>query len=78
MVIFGGHFNEISHKHSPLVQSLKHVMESTDPEKTLLILTGTCPEKQGAPGDVVVIKEGEGNHLLNAIPVFVKGETFLD
>lgn len=42
MVIFGGHLHSVTNKHSPIVQSIKYVLENTDPEKTLIIITGEC------------------------------------
>ncbi|KAJ8920306.1 hypothetical protein NQ315_011968 [Exocentrus adspersus] len=44
MAIFGGHLAELSDCKSPLVQTIKHVIESTDPKHTLIVLTGSCPE----------------------------------
>ncbi|KAJ8984010.1 hypothetical protein NQ317_006865 [Molorchus minor] len=50
MVVFGGHLSEISNPRSPLVQSVKHVTENTDPESTLVVLTGTCSVRIGEGG----------------------------
>lgn len=44
MVVFGGDLSEVSNWESPLIQTIKHVMENTDPNSTLLVLTGYCPE----------------------------------
>ncbi|VEN42520.1 unnamed protein product [Callosobruchus maculatus] len=76
MVIFGGHLSEIGDSHSALVQSVKHVTESTDPENTLIVLTTSCPESNEADHpDVVEIDENpkpKRRHCED-FPVFAKG-----
>lgn len=69
MVISGGYLSEIRDKHSPLIQSIKYVMETTIPETTLVILTGSCP---ASTDNVVVIKENV-DCKNPTIPVFTKG-----
>lgn len=69
MIVFGGHLSEISDHHSPLVQSLKHVMEQTVPETTLVVLTGSCPDSED---NVVIVKENV-DCKNPTIPVFAKG-----
>nr|CAH7759258.1 unnamed protein product [Callosobruchus chinensis] len=76
MVIFGGHLSEIGDSHSALVQSLKHVTESTDPENTLIVLTTSCPESSEASHpEVVEIDENpkpKQRHCED-FPVFARG-----
>lgn len=45
MTVFGGHLSEVTNCESPLIQSIKHVIENTDPNSTLIVLTGYCPEE---------------------------------
>ncbi|KAG5861669.1 hypothetical protein JTB14_003223 [Gonioctena quinquepunctata] len=82
MVVFGGHFSEICDKSSPLVQTLKHVSESTDPKSTLIVLTGACPndtcEGKKDGNNLVIIKESfrsdSSKDNINAVfPVYAKG-----
>lgn len=40
MVIFGGHLHTIADPHSPIVQSIKYVIENADVENTLVVVTG--------------------------------------
>lgn len=47
MTVFGGHLSEISDCKSPMVQSIKHIIENTDPKSTLVVLTGSCPDHEG-------------------------------
>lgn len=44
MVIFGGHLQTVADRNSALTQSIKHVIENTDPNKTLIIVTGPKSE----------------------------------
>ncbi|XP_066253157.1 uncharacterized protein [Euwallacea similis] len=39
MTIFGGHLHSIAEPHSPIVQSIKYVMENTESKKTLIVVT---------------------------------------
>lgn len=73
MIIFGGRLSEIRDKQSPLIQTVKYVVETTEPETTLIVLTGSCPESDG---NLVVIKEMK-DYKNTLIPVFTKGLTFL-
>ncbi|CAH1112538.1 unnamed protein product [Psylliodes chrysocephalus] len=74
MVVFGGELQEVSDKYSPLVQTLKHVIENTDPENTLIVLTGNCPEFKNPNNGVVEINENVKEcRNLNKIPVYAKG-----
>lgn len=77
MVVFGGELQEVSDKYSPLVQTLKHVIENTDPENTLIVLTGNCPEFKNPNNGVVEINENVKEcRNLNKIPVYAKGNHF--
>ncbi|XP_076265344.1 uncharacterized protein LOC143199423 isoform X1 [Rhynchophorus ferrugineus] len=69
MAVFGGHLDSIHNKHSPLVQSVKHVTERTDPENTLIILTGSCSEERQNNE----IKEPHNQPHHCSIPVYAKG-----
>lgn len=63
MIILGGCLKEIADAYSPLMQSVKHVIENTNPQNTLIVLTGQCP---------TAIKEGtEQDQFL--IPVYIRG-----
>ncbi|CAH1967696.1 unnamed protein product [Acanthoscelides obtectus] len=76
MVIFGGHLSEIGDPHSALVQSVKHVTESTNPENTLIVLTTSCPETSGADHpEVIQIDENPAlkHQRCQDFPVFAKG-----
>lgn len=66
LVVFsGGCLSDVSNSNSPLVQGVKHVVENTDENRTLILITGSCPEgKQGCA------KTSPSNDL---IPVYVKG-----
>nr|CAI5834840.1 unnamed protein product [Callosobruchus analis] len=79
MIIFGGHLSEISDCHSALVQSVKHVTESTDPENTLIVLTTSCPESSELEHpEVVEIDENPKSkrRRCDDFPVFAKGDLF--
>lgn len=71
MVIFAGQLSEISDPHSPLIQTIKYVVESTLQETTLIILTGSCPVNEP---NVVVINENIDCQK-RIVPIFAKGCT---
>lgn len=73
LVIFGGHLSEVTDEHNPLIQSIKHVIESTVPETTLLVLTGSCRETTDS---YIMIKENI-NSKSPAIPIFSKGNNLI-
>ncbi|XP_057659211.1 uncharacterized protein LOC130895724 [Diorhabda carinulata] len=74
MVVFGGHLHEISDIHSPLTQSLKHVIEVTDPENTLIVVTSACPEIKRNEHNIIEIKEGvKMVQNLTMLPVYARG-----
>ncbi|XP_044271309.1 uncharacterized protein LOC123015575 [Tribolium madens] len=61
MIVIGGCLKDISDIYSPLMQSVKHIVENTDPQSTLIVLTGQCPA-------------GENNNNQEfTIPVYTRG-----
>lgn len=73
MVVFGGHLSEIHDQQSPLIQTIKYVTETTILEKTVVVLSGTCPESLES---LVIIKENI-DFKTPTIPVFAKGNLSL-
>ncbi|CAG9862306.1 unnamed protein product [Phyllotreta striolata] len=74
LIVFGGRLQEISEKYSPLVQTLKHIIENTDPENTIIVLTGNCLEYKNCNNGVVEINENvKESRKLRKIPVYAKG-----
>ncbi|EFA09435.2 hypothetical protein TcasGA2_TC010647 [Tribolium castaneum] len=60
MIVIGGCLKDVSDIYSPLMQSVKHIVENTDPQNTLIVLTGQCPG-------------GENNNQQFTIPVYTRG-----
>ncbi|KAJ8940878.1 hypothetical protein NQ318_000615 [Aromia moschata] len=81
MVVFGGHLSELTNQHSPLVQSVKYVTENTNPENTLIVVTGTCQGQEAGKDTMININEDAMNDHNNVrslegcavLPVFAKG-----
>ncbi|XP_030764142.1 uncharacterized protein LOC115888535 [Sitophilus oryzae] len=68
MVVFGGHLHGIKNKHSPMIQSVKHVMENTNAEDTLIIVTGSCIENENKEESAAEEQEHP-----ETIPVYARG-----
>ncbi|XP_028138342.1 uncharacterized protein LOC114332710 [Diabrotica virgifera virgifera] len=74
MVIFGSHLDEISDTRSPLIQSIKHITETTNEQNTLIVLTTACPKMGRSNNEVVEIKEDAKKiNDIMVLPVFAKG-----
>lgn len=61
MTIMGGDLCQIREPRSDLVQSIKHVLENSCPDDTLVAVTGSCPTDGKAETDV------------DEMPLYVKG-----
>lgn len=44
VTFFGGNMCDLKDPRSDLVQSIKHVLENSDEQNTLAVLTGSCPK----------------------------------
>lgn len=71
MVVFGGQLSEIRDQQSPLIQTVKYVIETTIPENTIVILSATCPE---ILQNLVEIKENV-DFKIPSVPIFAKGNS---
>lgn len=62
VTFFGGNICDLKNKRSDLMRSIKHVLENSDEQNTLAVLTGSCP------------KDGRiGSDEETEMPLYVKG-----
>lgn len=80
LIVFGGNLSDICNVYSPLIQTIKHVIENTDESNTLIVLTGSCTDGHGGDDssndrkEFVEIGEGVGGKQTNdLVPLYVKG-----
>ncbi|XP_050315066.1 uncharacterized protein LOC126749418 [Anthonomus grandis grandis] len=65
LVVFGGHLSALSNKQSPIFSSIKHVVEMTDMNNTLIAVTGSCSEH--------LTEDIEKEDCAFTIPLYAKG-----
>lgn len=69
LIVFGGSLSHISDPYSDLVQTVKHIRETTNPRSTLLVVTGHCPTNSTEAEGLQGIKERNNMQL----PVYAAG-----